>query len=131
MRELIENMNNTQQNQPVQQNQQQFHPPANMYQNQYQPRFQPQYNLQPQYNPQPQYQPRYNNFTYRGGCGGCGRGGRSGRGGRGNGARERRYCWTHGLCNHNRRECNTPGQGHQPEATLENHMGGNMHNVNA
>ena len=32
--------------------------------------------------------------------------------------------WTHGLTGHNRRECNSPAQGHQGDATLENRMGG-------
>lgn len=71
-----------------------------------------------------------NNNNYRGGRGGRGRGGRSDRGGRG-GRRERKYCWTHGLQGRTGRECHTPMQGHQAEATLENRMGGNTRGVNA
>ena len=124
MRELIEKMNNTQQKQQVQQKQQ--HIPNNSYMlhNHYQPQFQPHYS--PQF--QPQYQPNYNNFNYHRGRGGHGR---DRRGGRGYVSRERRYCWTHGLCSHNGRECSNPAQGHQVDATLENRMGGNMRNVNA
>ena len=72
----------------------------------------------------------YNNNNYnRGGRGGRGRG-RYGRGGRGN-RRERKCCWTHGLQGHSGRECQTPMQGHQQEATLENRMGGNTKGVHA
>ena len=122
MRELMEKMNNTQQqsqHQTQQQTQQQIH------QQPYQP-YQQYY--QPQYN---SYNPGFNN---RGGRGGRFRGGRGGRGYRGNGngnGRERKYCWTHGLCSHNGRECSNPAQGHQQDATLENRMGGNTRNVNA
>ena len=38
------------------------------------------------------------------------------------------YCWTHGLCNHNGNECRGPADGHKPEATFENRMGGNNRN---
>ena len=104
-----------------------------------------QHNIQPfmQQNPFPmQYYPQqpYTNFNpfpnhgYLKGRGG-GRGGSRGRGrsrgGCGENQRELKYCWTHGLCSHNGRECNNPMQGHQPEATLENRMGGNMRNVKA
>ena len=51
-----------------------------------------------------------------------------GRGGRGNQS-ELKYCWTHGLCIHNGKECKNPMQGHQSDATLENRMGGNTRNI--
>ena len=112
MRELIEKMNNTQQQTQKQIHQQPYQPL--MFQYPYQ-KYQQQYNS---YNP---------NFNNRGG-----RSGRRGRGGRGNdNGRERKYCWTHGLCSHNGRECSNPAQGHQQDATLENRMGGNTRNVNA
>ena len=68
----------------------------------------------------------FNNGTYHGGrsgCGGRGRGGRGRRGGRGGTRREKKYCWTHGLENHNRKEYNSPAQGHQAEVNLKNRMG--------
>ena len=125
MRVLIEKMNNTQQQTQNQIHQQPYH--QNQIQQQtYQP-------LMFQY-PYQQYQfnPNSPNFTNRGGRSGRFRGGRRGRGGRGNdNGRERKYCWTHGLCSHNGRECSNPAQGHQQDATLENRMGGNTRNVNA
>ena len=69
----------------------------------------------------------YNNRSGRG----RGRSGRNRRGGRGGGRRERKYCWTHGLCAHNGRECQAPAQGHQAEATLENRMDGNNNGCHA
>ena len=35
-----------------------------------------------------------------------------------------KYCWTHGACAHSSRECNSPAEGHQNEATFEDKMGG-------
>jgi hypothetical protein len=75
-------------------------------------------------------------------CGhdGTGRGGRSGsRQGRGRGRQGRgsgapgpqvftKYCWTHGLCMHIGTECITPAEGHKPEATVTNKMGGSTRN---
>jgi len=34
------------------------------------------------------------------------------------------YCWTHGVTNHSSDRCLTPAQGHQPNASLYNRMGG-------
>jgi hypothetical protein len=34
------------------------------------------------------------------------------------------YCWTHGACAHNSRDCNSQATGHQVAATFENKMGG-------
>ena len=122
MQKMIEQMNAAQQN--------------NMHQQQQAPTQQPFYNTP--YQPQPFYAhpnmhdqqgnfyPTWNNYrNNRGGRGGRGRGNRGGRGGRSNTQRERKYCWTHGLCSHNGRACNNPAQGHQAEATLENRLGGN------
>ena len=39
--------------------------------------------------------------------------------------RVKKYCWTHGLCNHDGFNCNSPAQGHNPYATKTNTMGGN------
>ena len=124
MRELIEKINNSQQNQ---QNQQQQTIPTKPYM--FQNPYQPQYQYNPQY--QEQYQPNYTIFYNCGGRGGRGCGGRGGRGSCGYGFCKHKYCWTHGLCSHNGRECSNPTQGHQADATLENRMGGNTHNVNA
>ena len=41
------------------------------------------------------------------------------------------YCWTHGLTNHSSDRCLTPAEGHQPQATLYNRMGGNTRNCPA
>ena len=35
-----------------------------------------------------------------------------------------KYCWTHGGCNHEGRDCRTPRRGHQVDATFENKMNG-------
>ena len=35
-----------------------------------------------------------------------------------------KYCWTHGSCNHEGNNCNTPADGHKENATFENRMGG-------
>ena len=47
----------------------------------------------------------------------------------GNGNRDRcpkkKYCWTHGSCDHASRNCNNPALGHQFFATFCNRMGGN------
>ena len=128
MRQMLEQMNAVQQAIPNQQNTMQMQYPA-----------QPWMQTQPQYQ---QYTPPQHKFYQghqfqeynQGGRGGRGRSnrygrdgrnGRGGRGGRGASRRERKYCWTHGLCAHNRKECNSPAQGHQQQATLENRMGGN------
>eukprot|EP00957_Ditylum_brightwellii_P186056 14165563-Ditylum_brightwellii.AAC.1 len=42
--------------------------------------------------------------------------------------RTNRYCWTHGGCNHFGSSCCTPAQGHQPNATFQNKMGGSTTN---
>ena len=136
MKEIIGKMNATQQNQnrPNQQQrnnrpQQMF--PANPYlfQNPYPINpFEQQYHFQPHYQ---QFQPSQNTYFNRGNRGGRSYGGRGGRGGRGYVPRERKYCWTHGLCSHNGRECRYPAQGHQAEATLENRMGGNTNNISS
>lgn len=34
------------------------------------------------------------------------------------------FCWSHGATYHNGYQCNHPSQGHKPEATFENKMGG-------
>ena len=39
--------------------------------------------------------------------------------------RNKKYCWTHGMCNHDGFNCNFPAQGHNPYATKNNTMGGN------
>ena len=39
------------------------------------------------------------------------------------------YCWTHGLCAHAGCNCRTPAEGHQPNATRENRMGGSNKNL--
>ena len=72
--------------------------------------------------------------------GGRGRGGRFGQvRGRGRGRGQERgalvplvftkYCWTHGLCMHIGSECFTPAEGHKPQATVQNKMGGSTRNV--
>ena len=40
--------------------------------------------------------------------------------------RQKFYCWTHGVCFHPGVNCMTPAQGHQPFATFQNPMNGNM-----
>ena len=141
MRALIEQMNATQQptRQPASQNQYNA-PRMPVSQNQFNtpqmPFYQAPYNHQPFMYPNMYNQHGYqfqqnwnNNNNNRGGRGGRGRG-RGGRGGRG-GRRERRYCWTHGLQAHSGRDCQTPMEGRQPDATLENRMGGNTRGVHA
>jgi hypothetical protein len=73
----------------------------------------------------------------------CGQGGPRGRGrvrGRGRGRIGGRgashnpmthYCWTHGWCRHNGVECMAPSEGHQPNATKNNRMGGSSRNITA
>ncbi len=34
------------------------------------------------------------------------------------------YCWTHGSCAHSSAECNSRANGHKPEASFNNRMGG-------
>ena len=41
------------------------------------------------------------------------------------GTPRKKYCWTHGSCDHASRNCNNPAQGHQHFATFRNRMGGN------
>ena len=130
MRELVQKLNITQQTQAYQNPPQ---PTAQIPFSQEQHMQQP-FMFQPSMFPQGYYQfpnhSQYNNYYNRGGRGGRGGRGRGGRGGR-NSTRERRYCWTHGLAGHNRKECKNPMQGHQPDATLENKMGGSTRNCNA
>lgn len=40
------------------------------------------------------------------------------------------YCWTHGWCRHNGTDCSTKAEGHKPEATKSNRMGGSTRNLN-
>ena len=40
----------------------------------------------------------------------------------------KRYCWTHGCCNHWSRHCKNKKDGHQNEATFKNRMGGSNDN---
>ena len=40
-----------------------------------------------------------------------------------------RYCWIHGACGHNGHECKHRANGHKPEATFQNRMGGSTKNV--
>jgi hypothetical protein len=78
------------------------------------------------------------NSDMRGSSQGRGRGrsagGRGrGRNGRGNGGTRNDnnhtlYCWTHGLCMHTGRQCETPAAGHKVTATLANKMGGSTRN---
>ena len=35
-----------------------------------------------------------------------------------------RYCWTHGVCGHSSKDCETDNPAHKREATFENRMGG-------
>ena len=39
------------------------------------------------------------------------------------------YCWSHGLCSHPSAKCRTPMNGHQPNDTFENRMGGSARNI--
>eukprot|EP00957_Ditylum_brightwellii_P192302 14639221-Ditylum_brightwellii.AAC.1 len=39
-----------------------------------------------------------------------------------------KYCWMHGGCNHFGAACRTPAQGHRPDATFQNKMGGSTNN---
>ena len=41
------------------------------------------------------------------------------------------YCWTHGWCRHNGGECASPAEGHKPNATKTNRMGGSNRNLTA
>jgi hypothetical protein len=44
----------------------------------------------------------------------------------------KRYCWTHGIrvsSNHNSANCTNPGEGHKSDATQDNKMGGEMHEM--
>jgi hypothetical protein len=43
---------------------------------------------------------------------------------RNNNQRPRQYCWTHGVCAHSSKDCRVPKEGHQPNATFANTMGG-------
>ena len=38
--------------------------------------------------------------------------------------KERLYCWTHGSCAHNGKDCKNPKEGHKKEATFSNMMSG-------
>ena len=38
--------------------------------------------------------------------------------------KDRKYCWTHGSCAHDGKECNNPNDGHKKEATFANMLGG-------
>ena len=65
----------------------------------------------------------------RGRTGGRGRG----RNGRGVGCNRNvnnhvLYCWTHELCLHTGRQCETPAPGHKVTATLTDKMGGSTRN---
>ena len=40
------------------------------------------------------------------------------------------YCWTHGWCRHNGTDCAAPAEGHKPDATKTNRMGGSTRNLN-
>jgi hypothetical protein len=41
----------------------------------------------------------------------------------------RAYCWTHGSCAHSSKDCRSPKEGHQPNATFHNKMGGSTKNI--
>jgi hypothetical protein len=83
-------------------------------------------------NNQDNYQPRRHNDRNRGGRGTgrtAGRGRGNGRGTPGNprtARPPRGYCWTHGNCFHTGVACETPGDGHQVEATFANMLGGSQ-----
>ena len=36
------------------------------------------------------------------------------------------YCWSHGACAHESKDCNKPRPGHKKEATFSNKMGGSV-----
>jgi hypothetical protein len=38
------------------------------------------------------------------------------------------YCWSHGCCGHKGKDCKHTKEGHKPEATFANKMGGNTYN---
>ena len=61
---------------------------------------------------------------------GRGRGRGNGNGGRTGYLPLTHYCWTHGWCRHNGTECSAPAEGHKPEATRNNRMGGSARNLN-
>lgn len=42
--------------------------------------------------------------------------------------RKKKYCWTHGNCAHDSKECNSQAPGHKTEATFQNKMGVNKTN---
>ena len=67
-------------------------------------------------------QGRGNGNNNNGGNGYSGNNQRQGR----NQQRQKFYCWTHGVCFHPGVNCMTPAQGHQPFATFQNPMNGNM-----
>jgi len=37
---------------------------------------------------------------------------------------DKKYCWTHGACNHHSNECELMAPGNKKEATFRNKMGG-------
>ena len=41
------------------------------------------------------------------------------------------YCWTHGICGHNSKQCRIPAEGHQTTATAANKMGGTTQKWNS
>jgi hypothetical protein len=41
----------------------------------------------------------------------------------------RAYCWSHGSCAHASKDCRAPREGHQPNATLNNKMGGSTKGI--
>ena len=86
----------------------------------------------PYYGP-PVYNPNFTGYYYNQQRGRSYGGGRFQRGGRGYGYRFGRgnhqyarthYCWTHSMCHHSSKDCQTPMQAHQKNATLHNRMGG-------
>ena len=40
----------------------------------------------------------------------------------------RKYCWTHGWCAHEGKDCNSKAEGHKDDATLDNKLGGSTKN---
>ncbi len=44
--------------------------------------------------------------------------------------RQKKYCWTHGWCFHDGKECTRKAQGHQDAATITNRMNGSSRGVN-
>ena len=68
-----------------------------------------------------------NQSGYRSGRGSSRGRGRNGRGrGRSSRPRTMRYCWTCGWTYHDGAHCRTPAEGHKPEATIDNRMGGSV-----